>query len=434
VLPHLSPARWREDLAHLADGLRREHRNPFHAIDSPAFDDAVRTLDRRLPSLADHEAVVDLARLVARIGDGHTVLRLSDVPGFRRYPLTLYRFSDGLFVRTVAAEHGVLVGGRLLAIDGTAAEDAYAAVRPLVSRDNEMGVVAAAPTLLAIPEVLHACGVAREPEKALFEVLTPHGERVARSLQAIAALPSDLIDARDGASTPPPLWLSRSEEENWSEHLPADRALYVAHNRVRDGADEPLAAFFDRVFSLVRERGVERLILDIRRNHGGNNLLNRSLIHHLIRCDAVNRWGGLFAVIGRGTFSAAMNLAVDLERETRVLFVGEPTAASPNHYGETGTIVLPHSGLRISVSLLWWQTSLPYDDRPWIAPELPAALSSADYAANRDPAVEIALRYELDPAHAVDYPARLAVHLRRDGRDRRTSAVAEARRVEAPAR
>jgi hypothetical protein len=57
--------------------------------------------------------------------------------------------------------------------------------------------------------------------------------------------------------------------------------------------------------------------------------LNRPLIHRLIRCDTINQWGKLFVVIGRRTFSAAMNLAVDLERHTRALFVGEPTGGAP---------------------------------------------------------------------------------------------------------
>lgn len=408
--------RWRDDLAHLADGLRREHREPFHRVSPAAFDGAVRALDGRIPWLADHEVVVELARLVALIGDGHTALRLTEVPGFRRYPVEVYRFSDGLFLRRLAAEHAAAVGARLLAVNGTPADEAYEAVGPFVSRDNEMGVWAGAPPLLGSPEVLHAVGVVSDRERASFLVQLRDGSRATLVLSRAPERPGGMADARDGAEAPVPLWLRRSDGENWYQHLPAARALYVAYNRIRDGEEERLAAFFDRVFRCVDDEGVERLILDIRLNQGGNNALNRHLVHHLIRCDAVNRWGRLFAIIGRGTFSAAMNLAVDLERQTRVLFVGEPTGARPNHYGENGEIVLPRSGLRATVSTLWWQHSAPYDDRPWIAPEIPARLSSEDYARNRDPAVDAALGYELDPAHAVEYPDRLAAQLRRDDR------------------
>jgi len=417
VLPRITSQQWREDLDYLANGLRHDHRHPFHTTSPEALDTAVRALHRRIPSLDNHEVVVELARLVALIGDGHTVLRLTEIPGFRRYPVSLYRFSDGLFVRAIGREHEAAAGARLLAIGETPAHDVYEAMRPLVSRDNEMGMSATAPLSLGIPEVLDACRLVADPEHAAFTVQLPTGEVTTLVLAPLPALSATLVDARDRADEPVPLWLRRPEE-NWHEHLPESRALYVAYNRVQDGADEPLSTLFDRIFTLIEREAVDRLILDIRLNHGGNNLLNRALIHHLIRCDRINRWGGLFAIIGRQTFSAAMNLAVDLERHTRVIFVGEPTGASPNHYGENGAIALPHSGLEISVSILWWQYSAPFDDRPWIAPDIPARLGSEHYVSNRDPAVEAALAYKPGPNAPLDYPDRLFAQLHlRDPRD-----------------
>jgi hypothetical protein len=265
-----------------------------------------------------------------------------------------------------------------------------------------MGVRATVPELLAIPEVLHARGVLGDPDRVLYVVQRPSGEPLTCALHPVEALPADLADARDGAAAPPPLWLQRSPEHNWWTTLADARTLYVQYNRVRDTPEESVERFVDRVFTMVEREGFHRLILDIRLNGGGNMALNRPLIHRLIRCDAINQWGKLFVIIGRRTFSAAMNLAVDLERHTRALFVGEPTGARPNHYGENADIVLPHSGLRCTAAALWWQYSDPRDDRPWIAPDIPAALWSADYAANRDPAVDAILRYVPDPARAMD--------------------------------
>ena len=415
MAPRLDAQRWQEDLDHLADGLRRVHVNAFHTVSEAAFDGVVRALHGRIPSLADHEVIVALARLVAQIGDGHTALRLTDVDGFRRLPLALDQFSDGLFVRAVSGEHATAAGARLLAIEGTPVDDASMAMRPLIARDNEMGVAATAPTLLTIPEVLHARGLVAQPERATFTVQTRDGEPTSLTLDALPTLPppSDMVDARDIANGATPLWLRRPAE-NWFERLPDANTLYLAYNTVRDAADEPLQRLFNRIFALIAEAEVDRLIIDLRHNHGGNNALNQPLVHGLIRCDRVNRWGGLFALIGRHTFSAAMNLAVDLERHTRVLFAGEPTGASPNHYGENGAVVLPHSGLHISVSTLWWQSSHPLDDRPWITPDIPARLGSSDYAANLDPALGAVLRHRPGTLRLPDYPNRLMAQLRRE--------------------
>ena len=409
----LTANQWREDLRYLADALEREHQDPYHTLSPRAFRSAVPALDGRIPFLAGHEVVVALARLLAGVGDGHTALRLTGVRGFHRFPLDIYMYSDGLFVRSVAREWAEIAGARLLSIGGIPACEAYEAVRAVVSRDNELVVRAQAPELLSVPEVLHACGVIPTPHGAAYELGLHDGARVVLQLEPVQELPPDMVDARGQAQRPTPHWLQRPGE-NWYEYLPGSGTLYVAYNRVRDSDTERLAYFFDRVFEFVTSQAVQRLVLDIRSNGGGNMALSQPLVHHLIRCDRVNRWGGLYAIIGRGVFSAAMNLAVDLERHTRVLFVGEPTGGSPNHHGENVEIILPNSGLRATVASLWWQASHPLDDRPWIAPDIPARLGSADYASNRDPALEAILSHEPLPGGYEEYPNRLLRQLRRD--------------------
>lgn len=399
----LTAGQWREDLDALVDAAQRGHQDLYHAVSSDGFRAAVRSLRGRLGSMPNHGGVVELARLLAMIGDGHTVLRLTDVPDFARFPIQLYRFGDGLFIQAAAPDHMVAAGARVIAIGDVPILEVWDLVRPLISRDNEMGVWSQAPDLLVIPEVLHALGLISTTDRAIWQIERQDGERLSLDLPANHCRDQDLIDARFRLRVADPLWLRRPDE-NWFEHLPETRTLYMAYNTVRDHADEPLATFFGRAFDVVTNRGVERFILDVRRNHGGDMTLNWPLVDGLIRSDAVNRWGHLFVIIGRGTFSAAMNLAIDLEQRTRALFVGEPTGARPNHYGENTDIVLPHSGLRATASALFWQTSLPHDDREWIAPDLPARLSSTDYLQQRDPAFDASLAYESPTFNPAETP------------------------------
>jgi hypothetical protein len=83
--------------------------------------------------------------------------------------------------------------------------------------------------------------------------------------------------------------------------------------------------------------------------------INRSLLHALIRAPELRDPGSLFVITGRGTFSAAMMFAIDLEKQSNAIFVGEPTGASLNHYGDSRKVQLPNSGLTIRVSTLYWQ-------------------------------------------------------------------------------
>jgi hypothetical protein len=133
------------------------------------------------------------------------------------------------------------------------------------------------------------------------------------------------------------------------------------------------------------------LVIDLRWNGGGNTFLAQPLLHHLIGCARIRRRGGLFVIIGRGTFSAAQNTATAIQRETEAVFVGEPTGSRPNFTGETSTFELPYSKTIANVSDLYWQTSWPVDYRPWIAPDLYAPPTFAAYRQNRDPAMEAIL-------------------------------------------
>lgn len=403
---------WRDDLRTLAAELPQRHQNLFHTLTPARFEAAVAALDERIPALARHQAIVELARLVALIGDGHSRLDLlgGAQVGFGRLPLRLYMYSDGLCVQAAAREHAQAAGARVMAIGDTPVEQAYALARELVARDNEVWVKHIAPSLLAIPEVLHSLGIIPSPERAAFALALPGGEQATVELQAGPAdAQTDWLDAAEQAGTPMPLWLRAPDTKHWFAHLRDSNTLYVQYNAVRDKPEETIAEFFDKVFTYADARQPERFVLDIRRNGGGNGYLNQPIIHGLIRRDAINQPGKLFTIIGRATFSAAMMLADDLEKHTKTLFVGEPTGASPNMYGDAEKIVLPHSGLEVWASTLHWVYTEPRDSRPWLAPDLPAELASADYRARRDPALEAILRHTPSPADAerVAFPERL---------------------------
>mgnify|MGYP003292841681 CR=1 FL=1 len=108
----LTPEQWREDLRYFAANMQKTHRNLFHTMSREQFESAVKRLDERIPTMADHEITVELMRIVGMIGDGHTGVRVNQV--FRSvYPVRLYYFKDGLFVQSAAPEYREAVGRAL---------------------------------------------------------------------------------------------------------------------------------------------------------------------------------------------------------------------------------------------------------------------------------------------------------------------------------
>ena len=398
---------WREDLRFMASEMEKRHRNLFHTVSRERFEAAVRSLDARIPSLARHRILVEMARIVAMVGDGHTNLAPTRDPrvGFRTYPLRLYLFADGLAVRAASREHADVVGAKVVRIGSSSADQAYRAVRELIGRDNEMDARFFAPHLLVMPEVLHALGLIDDMEDAAFTLdvggtvrtlrLSPAGpaELLAPETDTTWMPRPELVDARDGAARPTPLWLQAPQDRYRFVPLPEAKAVYVQYNQVGDKeGGETIAAFADRLLAFLDANPIERLVLDLRLNRGGNGELNRPLLVALIRARRVDRPGGLFVLVGRSTWSAAQFLVNDLEKYTHAIFVGEPTGGKVNAFGDSSRITLPHSGVTVRVSTLWWQGD-ERDGRPWTAPQVAADLALADYRANVDPALDAALRY-----------------------------------------
>ncbi len=170
--------------------------------------------------------------------------------------------------------------------------------------------------------------------------------------------------------------------------------MYVAVNNLRNDPKQRAADFFAQVFKAVDEREVDKLVIDLRWCNGGDTANAQPLINSIVRRDKINRSGKLFVIVGRQTFSAAINAAVLLERNTNSIFAGEPTGDSPNFVGETNLVTLPYSKSRAIISNLYWQISSPQDARKWIAPTLYAPPTFESFRENRDPAMEAILAYQ----------------------------------------
>jgi tetratricopeptide (TPR) repeat protein len=398
--------KWREDLRFMAQEMPKRHKDLFHRITRDQFDAAVKNLEGRIPQLNRNQIIVEMARIVAMVGDGHTNLYPTRDPkvGFRVLPVKLYFFKDGLFVRAAKKEQADLVGARVIKIGDLTSEQALSKVGELIGRDNEMDVLFFAPHLLVMPEILQALDMSGSADNARFTV-EKNGKRQTVTLSQIGpaemmAGDTDMtwtakegwIDMRDAAADPAPLWLKNPSDKFRFELLPDKQTLYLQLNQINNKDDETLADFSKRLSAFIDANAVEKLVLDLRLNRGGNGSLLPPLVSALIK-SKINKPGKFFTVIGRSTFSAAQFLVNDLERYTDTIFVGEPSGSKGNIYGDSRRIYMPNSGITVRTSIYYWQDWHPLDTREWTAPHLTAELSSEDYRANVDPALKIIAGY-----------------------------------------
>ncbi len=393
--PKLTAEQWQADVRFLGDELPKKHRNAFHRMKREDFEREVKTLHDRVPSLSEDEIVVGLMKIVAMIKDGHTNIIPRTYFRSGIYPVRFYLFSDGLFVRKAAPEYSEMVGGRVIKIGNLNAEEAFKTVSQAAFADNEMGLKNMTPVMLTVPEILAGLKIVDDKQK-LNLVVEIGGKQKTFEIRPTGTVdnlfqhPANWTDAVNKSNLP--LYLKDPDNLYWFEYVKDQKLVYVQHNGIANKDSEPVADFYKRVLAFVEANDVEKFVLDIRNNGGGNNFLNRQVVIDLIK-SKINRRGRLFVITGRGTFSAAQNLTNQIEKYTEAIFVGEPTAAHPNHYGDNRPFTLPNSKLIVRASTLWWQDLDPRDERFWTAPEIAAETSSEDYRSGRDAALQAVLEY-----------------------------------------
>ncbi len=385
---------WRTDVRFLARSLELIHYNFFAKVDPAEFSAYVEVLVAEVPDLSDRQILTRLMRLVRFAGDAHTFLFPEYVFRSAREGIsaTFYKYGDDLYVQSASAAHADLVGLRVIAIENRDPAAVMDSVGQIVSRDNVMWVDLWAAHLLSFPQILEGLGLASSPAELELTVRGESGTVRTITLPVEPGAPDDTwVDV-----WPDHLLRGRDQQRRyWFEQVDELDATYFQFNLVFNDPEESLPDFLGRMFAELDERQVDRLIIDLRQNPGGNQFLTQPLLHHLISRPRFHRRGNLYVIIGRTTFSAAMYTAAQLELHVDPVFVGEPTGSKPNFVGETVYIRLPFSGLEPSISNLYWQGSHGADYRSWIGPHLYAPPSIESLRNGVDPALE-AIRVDIE--------------------------------------
>jgi hypothetical protein len=382
--------KWREDLKFLAVELPKRHKNLFFKITREQFDREIAKISEAVPKLTDSEIKLALWRLAAVIGDAHTRVQYSKE---KTYPIILYQFPDGVFAAATTEESKAVLGAKLVKIGKIEVERAKEAVRSIIPVENESWFKQQFPNYLTDPEILYLLKILPDRNEGDFTFRDRKGKQLSIKLRPVAVKDQvKWIRPFDSPAGALPLYLRNPELFYWYEYLADSKTLYLNYRRCANMESQPFKVFAEKLLKFMDENRVERLVIDLRQNGGGNSTIFDPFILALSKRADLNRTGRLFALVGRGTFSSAYLNALRLKKETRAILVGEPTGQRPNAYGEVRTMNLPQSKLLVLYSTKFFKTM--NDDPPSLTPDVLIGRSSWDYVYGRDPALERAMNYK----------------------------------------
>jgi hypothetical protein len=191
--------------------------------------------------------------------------------------------------------------------------------------------------------------------------------------------------------------------------------------------------FLQRTFAQIQRDNIQQLIIDLRRNGGGNSALGDALLGYLtdqpftqfaqvqlkISSQTRSRFGiagdqpdgelvtnniepeapsdnplrfagKVYVLIGPETFSSATALAATFKDYQVGVLIGEETGGLPTSYGDVYSFQLPESGLHVGVSFKHFTRPSGHDDRRGVLPDHEVRVTANDIATNHDPVLAFA--------------------------------------------
>lgn len=386
----LSVDQWKADIDTLSSTIKQRL---IYFEDAYGATRLARRVDSLKPFLSEQsraQRILSVAHLlnVPAPGNKHTGLSFVQRPlNWTLMPVNIYEFDDGYYIVDAVEEE--LIGHKVLSIGGMPIDSAASRLAP-------WGIPAFA-------EPFRATRVVDKINNISLRLESPSGNKISRNVEPQGALwsPTILFYAKSLKEPIKGEWspghTNPRKRNYWLSYRDSTDLLYLQFNSVQHSSSEwTIGDLADSLETIVSKRPLDKMVVDIRNNGGGNHHLVEPLVDLLGNHPKIDQQGTLYALISPRTFSAAGTFAMELERRTKTIFVGEPAGFTPNMWGDTVPFVLPNSKLVGDVSYRYWQTGMPDSPRNKLTPDISVPLTSEQHFSNIDSAMIAVRQHEPD--------------------------------------
>ena len=371
-----------EDINFFRKQLTDKHKNLFHNITKEEFDDNVDTLISAVGELTNKQVFVEMNKIVASIGDAHTVMDYWD--GFI-YPLEFYCFNDGIYVIDADKSYEDIVFTKVKKINGIDIDIITEELKALISYENEYWAKEKIPDYLKLPICMNGLGIIPDEEKTEFEFETLNGEIIKKEIDIFGYC--EKVNFVSAAKQERNVYMFDQYRENfyWYEYLNDDKVLYFKYNLCTN-MKSTFKDFNDKMFESIKDYDIEKFVIDLRHNIGGNSTIINPFLESIQKLASDNPQMKIYVITGRRTISSGVMAVIDIKEKVPVTIVGEGTGGSPNSYGEIKSFKLPNSRIPVYYSVKYFQ--MTKDGAATISPDIDIEPEIHDYMNNNDVIME----------------------------------------------
>lgn len=307
----------------------------------------IDSIKENIDSFSDNKIKLLISHCVSMADDAHTAVYFRN---FRRVPLRLYLFDDGLYVIKAQKGFEQFLGKKVVAICDKSVDELLE-ILDYYKSGNKSWIENESSYFLASPDFFEAANLSPTSDSIKYEFADKNESYLYpienidksdeysawRDLSPINNLKTDTMNWEHVLNdTSLPLYLSYLDKDYHVEYLGALHAMYIQIN-----ISNNLEGFNRIIKNCLDSNNVQHLIIDFRFN-GGGDYTKLAAFSKTIQQKVK---GKIFIITGKATFSAGICIAARLKyfSKGRAIIIGQNSGDRLQFWAEGRQFSLPNS-------------------------------------------------------------------------------------------
>lgn len=364
---------WIEDLNYFVEKLETLHPNPYKNFNKEDFYKKIEELKNKSDNLNSDNMFRSISFLVALLKDAHTSLTLTT--NYYEIPTKFKLIENKVYIVNTNELDKEALFKEVIFINNTPIDmfiknlEQYISYETDAFKNNQLG------KLLSNPSLLKRLGLI---DIDTYNIIYNNDGKS----NYIQYSYNELLDS------------GFNQEEKFYDfkYIEEQKALYIKYRSCKEDKNYKIADFIKDIDESMN-LGVDKIIVDIRQNMGGDSKVIKPLIKKLEEYKEENR--EIFCLIDDGTFSSGRHALFDLKNIGAILIGSESGGSKGEVFGEVIPFTLPNSKVKVKCSTKIYKGLEDDTNKQFgsITPDYKAEATIEDLIEGRDVVLDTALEY-----------------------------------------